>query len=67
MRTNIVLDEALVKLAFAYANVRTKKDLIHLALKEFVAAQQRKDIRELKGKVKIDPDYDYKASRLEKE
>jgi Arc/MetJ family transcription regulator len=67
MRTNIVLDESLVKLAFEYANVRSKKDLIHLALKEFVAAHQRKDIRELKGKVKLDPNYDYKALRVEKE
>ena len=36
MRTNIVLDEALLQEAFHYANVRTEKEIVHLALKEFV-------------------------------
>ena len=63
MRTNIVLDEELVKTAFQYANVHTKRELVHLALEEFVAGHARKDIRELRGKVKLDPSYDYKVLR----
>ena len=32
-----------------YADVRTKKDLVHLALREFVARHRRRDVRELRG------------------
>jgi Arc/MetJ family transcription regulator len=63
MRTNIVLDDSLVAKAFKYANVKTKKELINLALVEFVENHQRKDIRELKGVIEIAKDYDYKSSR----
>jgi Arc/MetJ family transcription regulator len=65
MRTNIVLDEELVDEAMRYANVRTKRELVDLALREFVAARRRRDVSELFGKVEIDPDYDYKARRRE--
>ncbi len=67
MRTNIVLDDNLVKEAFRYASVSTKKELIDLALREFVENHRRKDIRELKGKVKIREDYNYKELRTRKE
>ena len=63
MRTNIELDEALVQAAFRYAGVKTKRELVDLALREFVENHQRKDLRELKGRVGIRPDYDYKALR----
>lgn len=64
MRTNIVLDDGLVKEALRYAQVRTKRELVDLALREFVAARKRKDLRELVGKVKLDPTYDYKKARI---
>ena len=63
MRTNIVLDQALVGEAMLYAKVKTKRELVDLALREFVAACRRRDISELFGSVQIDPDYDYKALR----
>lgn len=63
MRTNIVLDEKLVQEAFHYASVSTKRDLIDLALREFIANHRIRDVRELRGKVKIRSDYDYKATR----
>ncbi len=63
MRTNIVLDEKLVDEAMRYANVRTKRELVDLALREFVAARRRRDVSELFVKVQIDPDHDYKALR----
>ena len=63
VRTNIELDEALVQAAFRYAGVKTKRELVDLALREFVENHQRKDLRELKGRVGIRPDYDYKALR----
>ncbi len=67
MRTNIVLNDLLVKEAFAYAHVSTKKDLIELALSEFVENHRRRDIRELRGHIKLDPAYDYKTLRTEGE
>jgi Arc/MetJ family transcription regulator len=63
MRTNIELNDALVEEAFAYAGVKTKKALIHKALQEFVERRKRLDVRELRGKVHIRPDYDYKRLR----
>jgi Arc/MetJ family transcription regulator len=63
MRTNIVLDDKLVKEAFRYAGVKTKRELVNLALKEFVEHHRRRDVRELFGQVEIDPDYDYKMLR----
>lgn len=63
MRTNIVLNEKLVKEAFKYAGVSSKRELIELVLKEYVENHRRKDIRDLKGKVKIASSYDYKKAR----
>lgn len=63
MRTNIVLDDNLLKEAFKYANVSTKKDMVNLALKEFIENHMRLNMRELKGKVKFREDYDYKKLR----
>lgn len=65
MRTNIVLDEQLVAEAMRYAKVKSKRELVDLALREFVAVRRRRDISDLFGKVEIDPDYDYKALRRE--
>ena len=64
MRTNIDLDEDLLREAFSYADVKTKKDLVHLALKEFVVRHKRRDVRELRGTVAIREDYDYKQLRI---
>jgi len=63
MRTNIVLDDNLVKEAFRHAPVKTKRELVDLALREFVAARKRRDVRELFGRGGLREDYDYKALR----
>lgn len=63
MRTNIELDEDLVEAAFRYAPVKTKRELVALALREFVAQHRRTDLRELRGRGGIAPDYDHKALR----
>lgn len=60
MRTNINLNDELVKEAFKYINIKTKKELINIALKEFIENHKRKDLRDLKGKIKFRNDYDYK-------
>jgi Arc/MetJ family transcription regulator len=65
MRTNIVLDEALVEEAFRYANVTTKRELIDLALREFLENHKRRDVSKLRGKGLLDSLYDYKSLRRE--
>lgn len=63
MRTNIVLDDELMNEAFRYSKVHTKKEIINLALKEFVEHHKRKDLRQLRGRVQFAPGYDYKDLR----
>lgn len=67
MRTNIVLDDSLVQEAFRYAQVSSRRELIDVALREFVANHRRRNIQELKGKIKFREDYDYKALRNDDE
>ena len=64
MRTNIVLDDSLMKKAFRHAGVKTKKELVHVALEEFVRNHSVKDLRDLRGKIRFRPDYDYKKLRM---
>lgn len=63
MRTNIVLDDELVGEAFRYAGVETKRELVELALRELVENRRRMDVRELRGGVRLDPDYDHRPLR----
>ena len=63
MRTNVVLDEVLVQEAFKYASGKTKRDLLNQALQEFVEHHRRRDVRELRGTVKIRRGYDHKKLR----
>jgi Arc/MetJ family transcription regulator len=63
MRTNIVLDDRLIEKALKISGVRTKKELITIALKEFVRNRSRLDIRQLKGKINFRDDYNYKKLR----
>ncbi len=66
MRTNIVLDDAIVKQAFRHTTVKTKRELVDLALREFVAARKRKNLRELFGSGGVRDDYDYKQLRADR-
>jgi Arc/MetJ family transcription regulator len=63
MRTNIVIDDELLNEAFSVSNARTKKDLIHEALIEYIRLKKRKDLTELAGSIKFYKNYDYKKLR----
>ncbi len=63
MRTNVVLDETLVEEAFKLGCVKTKRELIHEALKEYVENRKRLNLLDLSGKIKFTGGYDYKAMR----
>jgi Arc/MetJ family transcription regulator len=63
MRTNIVIDDDLLKEAFQVSAARTKKELIHEALRVLIAFKKRKDLTDLAGKIDLRGDYDHKALR----
>ena len=63
MRTNIDIDNNLLKEAFSVSQVRTKKDLIHEALREYIKLKRRKDLSELAGSIEFYEGYDYKKLR----
>lgn len=63
MRTNIVLDDALVEEALAVTGARTKKEVVHLALEELVRSRKKKSLTELAGRIRFRKDFDHKATR----
>ena len=63
MRTNIVLDDDLVRKAFKHSSARTKKELVHEALEELISTRSRRDLRDLRGKVAFARGYDHKQLR----
>ena len=63
MRTNIVLDDDLIKAAFRLSRARTKKDLVHEALRELVRVRSRKSLLDLRGKIRFSDGYDHKRLR----
>ena len=63
MRTNIVIEDELLEEAFSVSDARTKKDLVHEALRLMVSFRKRKDLTELAGKIDLIDDYDHKSLR----
>lgn len=63
MRTNIVLDDDLVEEAAQLTGIKTKKDLVHEALRVLISTHRRKSLLDLAGKIQLAPGYDYKALR----
>jgi len=63
MRTNIVLDDELVKEALRLTGVRTKRELVNVALKELIRSRKKKDLFELTGKLELSENFDHKALR----
>jgi len=57
-RTNIVLDDKLVREGLRRFKCRSKRELVHLALTELINSSRRKDILALQGKVKWEGDLD---------
>jgi Arc/MetJ family transcription regulator len=63
MRTNIVLNDELVREAFRHSRATTKKALVHEALEELIRIRKRRALLDLKGKVRFAKGYDYKKLR----
>lgn len=63
MRTNIVLDEKLVRAAMKLAKVASKREAVDIALRRFVHGGRQKKILDLYGTGGIRADYDHKQAR----
>jgi Arc/MetJ family transcription regulator len=49
MRTNIVIDDQLMRAALEATGLRTKKEAVELGLRTLVRLQQQAEIRRLRG------------------
>jgi len=63
MRTNVVLDDDLLKEAFALTGARTKKDVIHEALRQLVRLRRKKNLMDLAGRLRFRDGFDHKTVR----
>ena len=63
MRTNIVLDDALINEAIKLTGIKTKREVIHQALLVLIKSKKRKKLSELIGKVSFREGYDHKKLR----
>ncbi len=63
MRTNVVLDDDLVREAMVLTGIKTKRAVIHEALKSLVMSRKRKKLFDLEGRIRFRPGYDHKALR----
>ncbi len=63
MATNLAIDNKLLYKALQISGLKTKKETVNLALKEFVDRRKQLEIIEFFGKMDPDPDYDYKKGR----
>ena len=63
MRTNIFIDDDLMERAIRVSGLKTKKEIMEQAIREFIERRTRKDLSDLKGNVQFADGYDYKAAR----
>ncbi len=63
MATNLAIDNKLLEEALLISGLKTKKDTVNIALKEFVNRRKQLEILELFGKLNPDENYDYKKGR----
>ena len=63
MATNLAIDDKLLHEALEISGLKTKKDTVNQALKEFVERHKQLEILSIFGKMDPDPDYDYKKGR----
>jgi len=65
MRTNIVLDDALIERARKLTGIKTKREVIQEALRTLIKLHEQSEIRQLRGKLKWEGNLDeQRKSRL---
>jgi Arc/MetJ family transcription regulator len=63
VRTNIVLDDKLIREAMKLAKVKTKREAVDVALRRFVHGGRQRRLLALKGTGGVQAGYDYKRVR----
>lgn len=58
VRTNIVIDKALMEEALTLTGQSTRRELVHFALQELVRRARQKELLSLKGKVEWEGNLD---------
>jgi Arc/MetJ family transcription regulator len=58
MRTNIVIDDALMAEAMRLTGIKTKREVVEEALRVLVRTTQQKNVLALRGKIQWDADLD---------
>ncbi len=56
MRTNVVLDDNLIERARRLTGIKTKREVIHEALRTFVQLHEQAGVRRLRGKLNWEGD-----------
>ncbi len=56
MRTNIVIDDELMKEALALTGLKTKKEAVELGLKTLIQIRKQEKLKQYKGKLRWEGD-----------
>ncbi|MCE2580818.1 type II toxin-antitoxin system VapB family antitoxin [Komagataeibacter sp. FNDCR1] len=62
MRTNIIIDDALMTDALKASGVKTKKEAVELGLRTLIRLKQQRELRTLRGKLDWQGDLDVTRS-----
>ena len=63
MATNLNIDLELLETALELGGLKTKRETVNQALREFIQRRQQQQIKQLFGAIHYDEAYDYKKSR----
>jgi Arc/MetJ family transcription regulator len=63
MATNLAIDGELLQKALEVSGLKTKKETVNSALREFIDRHKQIEILDLFGKMDPDADYDHKKGR----
>jgi Arc/MetJ family transcription regulator len=66
MATNLAIDDSLLVEAQGISGLKTKKDTVNLALKEFIQRRKQAEIIGLFGNIEYVEHYNYKKMRSRK-
>ena len=65
MRTNIVLDDKLIERAQKLTGIKTKREVVHEALRTLILLREQAEVRNLRGKLKWQGDlHEQRLSRF---
>ena len=63
MATNLAIDGELLSMAQKMGGLKTKKETVNKALKEFIQKRKQEEVLKLFDTINYDPSYDYKQLR----